>query len=84
VAPAVRADSFVPPGYDKSLRDLPLESQGWFANDDDPELAEYMVGVRWDRAVSPMDGLRVSHPLRGTVRRIRSPDLAARLREAFD
>lgn len=79
---AVRADGFVPPGYDKPLRELPLESQGWFTNSDDPELAEYMVGIHWDKAVPAMEGLRVL-PLRGTVRRIKGADRAATLHAAF-
>ncbi len=83
VTGATRADQFVPPGYDKPLRDLPVETHAWFANSDDPTMAEYIIGVRWNKAVTPNEALRVAHPLRGTVRRIRSADLAQTLSAAF-
>jgi hypothetical protein len=35
---AVPAVSFVPSGSDKPLRELPLQSQGWFVNGDDPDI----------------------------------------------
>jgi hypothetical protein len=84
VTAATRADQFVPPSYDKPLRALPVESRAWFMNDGDSDLAEYMIGVRWDGAVSPEDALRVAHPLRGTVKRIRSADLLQTLHIAFN
>lgn len=80
---ATRADSFVPPGSDKLLRELPLETQGWFLNCDDPDLAEYMVGVNWSRTVDPSEGVRVSPAIRGTVRKIWNADLADRLIKTF-
>jgi hypothetical protein len=80
---AERADNFIPPGFDKPLRELPLESQSWFLDGDDPELAEYMVGVKWSGAVEPSEGLRASPAIRGTVRKIWSADLGDRLRAAF-
>jgi len=79
---AARAPAFVPSEFDKPLRELPLESQGWFTNGDDPDTAEYMVGVKWSKTVDPSEGIRVSPTLRGTVRRIWSADLAETLRAA--
>lgn len=80
---AVRADLFKPPGASALLRDLPLDFDGWFENADDDEMAEYMVGVKWTRTVPASDGLRVAYPLRGTVRKIYSADLAETLRATF-
>lgn len=82
-SPATSADNFVPPGFDKLLRELPLESQSWFRNGGDPDLAEYMVGVKWFRTVDPSDGLRASPPIRGTIRKIWNADLGDRLRATF-
>jgi hypothetical protein len=82
-SPAVRANEFVPPGSDKPLTALSLESQSWFRNSKDPDLSEYMVGIRWSRTVDPSDGIRVAVAIRGTVRKIWSADLAATLRSAF-
>lgn len=80
---AARADSFIPPGATMALKDLPVESSGWFAESDDPEMAEYMVGVKWLKTLPLSQGLRVAHPLRGTVKKIWSPDLAETLQSAF-
>jgi hypothetical protein len=83
-SPAVRADRFKSPGASVPLRDLPLDSDKWFKDADDDELAEYMVGIQWAKTVPADQGLRVSHALRGTVRKIYSSDLAERLRATFN
>jgi hypothetical protein len=81
--PAVRANSFVPPGFDISLRDLPVKSQ-WFTKANDPEYSEYIVGIKWSKTVAAGDGFRVPAPMRGTARRIWKAELAAQLRHEFD
>ena len=43
------ARDFVPIGYDKRLLDLPLVGPGIQRNLDDPETAEWIVGVSWIR-----------------------------------
>jgi hypothetical protein len=80
---ATRADKFTPFGFDRPLKELPLASQGWFVNSSDDDLAEYMVGVQWSKTVDPSEGVRTSPALRGTVRKIRSPDLGQTLLAAF-
>jgi hypothetical protein len=80
---AVRADRFKLNGEAGSLRGLPLESEVWLRHADDDEIAEYVVGVDWKKAVPETDGLRVPYPLRGTVRKIYSPELALSLRTTF-
>ena len=37
----------VPAGYDKPLLDLPLDGPGSARNRDDPDGAEWVVGVKW-------------------------------------
>lgn len=80
---AMRVDLFKPRGETASLRDLPLQSEYWLKHADDDEIAEYVVGVDWNKTVPESDGLRVPHPLRGTVRKIFNAELAASLRTAF-
>ncbi len=83
VSAAVRADQFVPPGGTLRLSQLPLNSDVWLHDANDDELAEYMIGVAWNRTTSAADGLRVRYPIRGTVRRIHGPELAEKLRATF-
>ena len=47
--PATMARDFVPDGFQKKLLELPLEQPGMSDNEDDPELSEYVVGVKWER-----------------------------------
>ena len=49
--PAVMARDFVPDGYDKRLLDLPLQQPGIGRNGDDPDTAEWVVGVHWIKDV---------------------------------
>jgi Endonuclease NucS len=80
---AVHAFAFTPPGFDTRLEELPLKSRGWFVNSDDMDMCEWMVAVNWLKTVDPQDGVRASHPLRGTVRKIWGADLAQTLLSAF-
>jgi hypothetical protein len=81
VSTAVRADDFIPPGMRKPLRSFTLTGE-WFKNSGDPELSEYMIGVRWNHAVSPAKAVKFRNR-RGTVHRIWKPDVAERLRAVF-
>jgi hypothetical protein len=83
-ARAVKAIEFQPHGFDRPLRELPLVTQGWFINSEDPELSEYMVAITWTKTVSASEGVRVSRAIRGTVRKIWSAELAERLKESFN
>jgi hypothetical protein len=83
ISAAVRADQFVPSGGTAPLSELPLISGVWFHDANDDELAEYMIGVAWNRTVSEIDGLKVRYAIRGTVRRIYDPGLALTLRVTF-
>jgi hypothetical protein len=83
ISPAVRADRFTPKGQARTLAQLPLESGYWLKHANDAEMAEYVVGIEWLKAVPVTDGVRVRYALRGTVRKIYSSTLAASLLAAF-
>lgn len=80
---AVRADRFRPHDGATPLRDLPLRSEYWRKHAQDEEIAEYLIGVEWMKTVPESSGLRVSRPIRGTVRKIYSPELADSLHAEF-
>jgi hypothetical protein len=83
VSVAVRADQFAPPGGTLRLSEVPLNSELWLHDANDDELAEYIIGIAWDRTTSEADGLRVRYAIRGTVRRIYDPELAEKLQVTF-
>ena len=84
VSEAVPAKDFISPVAGKPLREVPLMSNGWFANEDDPENAEYVVGVNWQNALPAIEAVRLPMPpLRGTAVRIFGSDRAEALRSAF-
>lgn len=85
VSEAVPAKDFISPVDGKPLSQLLPPSSGYFTNADDPEDAEYMVGVQWTSTRDPQNAVRLQGPtIRGTVRRILSPERAAALQAAFD
>ncbi len=75
---SVRADRFKPQGGAATLGELTLNSDFWLKHADDDEIAEYVIDVNWIKTVPESDGLRVPHPLRGTVRKILARSLPHR------
>jgi len=51
------AKVFVPDGKDRRLVDLPLEQERMKTNADDPQITDWVVGLRWKKAL-PRDQAR--------------------------
>ncbi len=49
--PSVRIAEFLPEGEDRSLLELPLKAPNAQQNADNPDLSEWVVGVKWFKAV---------------------------------
>ena len=83
VSVAARADHFKPERAHALLSEVPLTSEARLRHASDDDLAEYLIGVQWWKTVSEADGLRISQPIRGAVRKMYTSALANLLRETF-
>ena len=83
VSVAARADHFKPERAHALLSEVPLTSEARLRHASDDDLAEYLIGVQWWKTVSEADGLRISQPIRGAVRRCTPPRWQILLRETF-
>lgn len=83
IAEAVPEDEFVPPGQDRRLVDLPRRARANRAQHPDPAFGEWYAAVRWINAVEREQAVLKNKFRRGTIERIRQPDLVAELLTHF-
>lgn len=83
-AEAVPFKDFVPKGRTQPLSQLPLTAKYQRERMNDPERWDMCAGVQWIKAVPAAEAVSKSRALRGTLNRIRQPDLAAELLKYFD
>lgn len=81
---AVPFKDFVPEGQTKPLSQLPLTAKYQRERMNDPERWDLCAGVRWIKALPADDAVLKSRALRGTLNRIKQPDLVAELLRIFD
>ena len=82
-AAAVPYKDFVPPGETKTLLELPLEGKVGPTVQDDPEKRDECVAIRWIKTLDRSEAVLARRALRGTVARIKQPDLVGELLRHF-
>jgi hypothetical protein len=79
------AKDFVPTGYDQPLFELPLSGSGIRHDPDDPDKAEWVVGVEWVRSLARTDAIweQGMFANQNTACKMRSQFTIERLTERF-
>jgi hypothetical protein len=83
IAEAVPFNEFIPSGLKQTLPNLPLTAQHQTDRMADPERWDLCVGVRWIKSFPRDKGVLRNRAYRGTLNRMRQPDLAAELLKMF-